>query len=164
MDMSNPANNPLSTPDPSDAGAGATGCGSAASMSGSARPRNNREEIDRVETDILNAVDACGYPPASRFALRVALEEAMVNAFLHGHRGLSESVPIEVQYAVSPAEVEVRVTDQGPGFDPGAIADPTSDENLELPSGRGLMLIRAYMTSVEYEMHGRRIVMKYTRP
>ncbi len=161
MDMSNPANNPPATPDPAHAALGAAG---AAPMTGTARPRNNREEIDRVEQDILNAVDACGYPPASRFALRVALEEAMVNAFLHGHRGLSESVPIEVQYAVSPAEVEVRVTDQGPGFDPNVIADPTIDENLELPSGRGLMLIRAYMTSVEHEMHGRRIVMKYARP
>ncbi len=157
--MTIPANNPSPTPEPARAG-GASG----ERMSGMARPRNKRDEIDAVEQEVLNAVDACGFPPASRFALRVALEEAMVNAFLHGHRGLSEDIAIEVQYTVTPHEVEVRVTDQGPGFDPNAIPDPTMDENLELPSGRGMMLIRAYMTSVEHDMNGRRIIMKYARP
>ncbi|MBX9735364.1 MAG: ATP-binding protein, partial [Phycisphaerales bacterium] len=82
--MTIPANNPSPTPEPARAG-GASG----ERMSGMARPRKKRDEIDAVEQEVLNAVDACGFPPASRFALRVALEEAMVNAFLHGHRGLS---------------------------------------------------------------------------
>ena len=52
----------------------------------------------------------------------------------------------------------------GPGFDPDAIPDPTLDENLEIPSGRGLLLMRAYMRSVEFNAVGNVVQMVYRRP
>ena len=58
----------------------------------------------------------------------------------------------------------MEIEDRGPGFDPGTVKDPTLDENLELPTGRGLLLIRAYMTSVEYNAKGNRVRMVYTKP
>ena len=60
---------------------------------------DSREEIERVEHSLLEAVERHGYPEASRFALRLALEEAIINAFRHGHRNLPK-VPIEVDWAV----------------------------------------------------------------
>jgi serine/threonine-protein kinase RsbW len=58
----------------------------------------------------------------------------------------------------------MQVRDQGPGFDPGAVPDPTTDENLERGSGRGLLLIRAYMSRAEYLEGGRMLRMVYQRP
>jgi serine/threonine-protein kinase RsbW len=56
------------------------------------------------------------------------------------------------------------VEDEGPGFDPATIPDPTEDENLEIPSGRGVMLIKAYMTEVEYVPPGNLLRMTYRKP
>ena len=60
--------------------------------------------------------------------------------------------------------LEIVIEDQGPGFKPEAVPDPTLDENLELPSGRGMILIKAYMTEVRYEGRGNRLRMLYRRP
>jgi anti-sigma regulatory factor (Ser/Thr protein kinase) len=58
--------------------------------------------------------------------------------------------------------IELSVTDQGPGYDPATIPDPTLDENVEKPSGRGLMLIKSFMSEVRHELGGRRLVMRYS--
>jgi serine/threonine-protein kinase RsbW len=122
---------------------------------------NRRDEIDRAEVTILTALEDQGYTESSRFAVRLALEEALSNAFHHGHRHLPESTPVRLEYSIDPTEVRIAIEDQGPGFKPDAVPDPTLDENLELPSGRGLLLIRAYMASVEYSPRGNRVSMVF---
>jgi serine/threonine-protein kinase RsbW len=62
---------------------------------------------------------------------------------------------------VDSSEINVAVEDMGPGFDPDAVPDPTADENLMIASGRGLTLMRAFMTEVEIVPPGNRIVMRY---
>lgn len=125
---------------------------------------HDRRQIDRIERDLLDAIARHGYGKASQFAIRLAFEEAVSNAFHHGHRGLSPDLPVTVQFSVAPSEVRISVEDRGPGFQPGAVPDPTLDENIENPSGRGLMLMRAYMTSVAYSPSGNRVTMIYQRP
>ena len=127
-------------------------------------PANSRQDILAVEEAVLGALIRAGYDEASRFAVRLALEEGIVNAFLHGHRGLPNETTLTVHYAVTPDETTLSITDQGPGFNPASVPDPTLDENLELPSGRGLMLMRAYMNGgVHHENGGSTLVMKYLR-
>lgn len=126
-------------------------------------PANRRADIDRVEGAVLSALERFHYPDASRFAVRLALEEALVNAFMHGHRGLPPEETVQVQYRIGPSEVIISVTDRGPGFNPDRVADPTSPDQVELPSGRGLMLIRAFMTDMHHESNGNRLVMTYRR-
>ncbi len=118
---------------------------------------NDRDAIDSVEDRIVELAEAAGFSKSARFALRLAVEEAIINAFKHGHATLSPDTPVTVEYEVGPSRVFVAVEDQGPGFVPEAVPDPTLDENLELPSGRGLVLIRAYMTSVTYNERGNRV-------
>ncbi len=126
--------------------------------------RNTRAELDDFERCVLEAMAREGYPDASRFAVRLALEEALVNAFMHGHRGLPPDTPVRVVYSITPESVTITIEDRGPGYDPASVADPTLSENLELPSGRGLMLIRAFMTEVRHESNGKRLIMVYKRP
>ncbi len=121
-----------------------------------------RAEIDRLQDTVLLAVAEAGFDDASTFAVRLALEEAVANAFRHGNREDPEKT-VTVRYAVSGHQIELAVEDEGPGFDPGAVPDPTEDANLEIPSGRGIMLMRAYMTSVEIVAPGNRIEMTFRR-
>jgi serine/threonine-protein kinase RsbW len=113
------------------------------------------------EKPLLDAVERAGYPAASVFAIRLAFEEAMMNAFKHGG-GKDEGVDIEI--SVKPERVEITVDDKGPGFDPDDVPDPLAEENIELPSGRGLMLMRQYMTEVRFNPRGNRVTMVYERP
>jgi len=126
--------------------------------------RNERGEIDAVARAVLTAIERHAYPKASVFAVRLAIEEAVSNAFRHGHRGLDDGLTVHVEYDVSPSSVRIEVEDQGPGYDPEAVPDPTLEENIERPSGRGLMLIRAYMSEVRHNQAGNRLIMRYDRP
>lgn len=120
---------------------------------------NDRDAIERLQKRVAEAMERHGYAKAAVFAVRLASHEAISNAFHHGHKGLPPSTPALVKYSVTDQRVTISVRDQGPGFKPDAVPDPTLDENLEQTSGRGLMLMRAYMTEVEYHDDGRRLDM-----
>jgi serine/threonine-protein kinase RsbW len=124
---------------------------------------NQPQDIEQAQSRVVQDLERHGYPKASLFAIRLALHEAMSNAFAHGHRDKPDA-PVKLQYRVQPDRAEITIEDQGPGFDPGAVPDPTLDENLERGCGRGLLLIRAYMTSAQYNDKGNTIHMVYRRP
>jgi serine/threonine-protein kinase RsbW len=88
----------------------------------------------------------------------LSLEEALVNALRHGH-GLDPTKVVRVRYHVAADVVLAEVEDEGPGFDPRAVPDPLKDENLERPSGRGILLMRRYMTSVEHKGRGNHLTL-----
>lgn len=111
-----------------------------------------------VEQTILDQAADAGYSESDTFALKLALEEGLNNAIRHGNR-MDPEKTVEVTYEVTPEEVRVSICDCGPGFEPGCVPDPTTDENLEKPSGRGIMLMRAYMDSVEFNKAGNLVCM-----
>jgi serine/threonine-protein kinase RsbW len=85
--------------------------------------------------------------------VRLALEEALVNAIKHGN-GLDPSKSVRVHCDIQTDRVYVEIEDEGPGFAPEDVPDPTLDENIERPSGRGLMLIRSFMNRVDFNDRG----------
>ena len=125
---------------------------------------NEHEALESFQQRVAEALERQGYPKASLFAVRLALHEALSNAFQHGHRQLPPGTPIAVEYHVDPGHATFAIEDRGGGFDPSSIPDPTLDENLEATSGRGLMLIRAYMTSARFSKGGRRLELDYQKP
>ncbi len=125
---------------------------------------NDAAAIDAAQNRIVEAIERFHYPKASVFAIRLSLHEAMSNAFRHGHAALSPAVPIQVTCSIGADTVVLAVEDQGPGFDPASVPDPTLEENLERGSGRGLLLIKAYMASARYNAKGNRLEMVYRRP
>jgi serine/threonine-protein kinase RsbW len=133
-------------------------------VSGSVELANLRAEIDRVVQTVLAAAAEHGYPEASKFAIRLAIEEAVSNAFRHGHKGLPEDTPVLFEYDVGEQEIRLRVVDRGPGFRPEEVPDPTLEGNIEVPSGRGLLLMRAYMASIDYIPPGNEVRMRYRKP
>ena len=121
-----------------------------------------REELDRVEGRIVDVLGRCGFDDAARFAILTALEEALSNAVLHGN-GNDPAKALTVEYSANASSVAIVVQDEGVGFDPASVPDPTRPENVDIPSGRGIMLMRAYMTEVEFDAPGNRVRMTYKR-
>jgi serine/threonine-protein kinase RsbW len=121
------------------------------------------EDAQDAAASILTEVEELGWVDDAVFAVRLATEEALMNAIRHGN-AFDESKKILVEYDVTDEAVTITVTDEGNGFDDQAVPDPTRDENLEKPCGRGVMLIRAFMDSVKYRLNGRQVQMIKRRP
>ena len=107
----------------------------------------------RVQGDIICRVQACNFSEHDVFAIRLAVEEALVNAIKHGN-GSDPKKKVQIDYQVSREEFRIRIQDEGAGFDLDSVPDPTSPGYLEQPSGRGLMLMRHYMTEVTFNQRG----------
>ncbi|MEM7417978.1 MAG: ATP-binding protein [Gemmatimonadota bacterium] len=89
---------------------------------------------------------------------RVGLTEALSNAMLYGNaHDPSKSVRVEVK--LEGGRLKATVRDQGPGFDPAAIPDPTNPENLARASGRGLFLMRQLLDEVLYNERGNEVTL-----
>jgi serine/threonine-protein kinase RsbW len=126
------------------------------------RLQGTRASMDFVQRSVLDGMESFGYGEENRFAVRIAVEEAMANAVLHGYRGDQEQL-IEIHWKISSSQVSMFVSDDGRGYDASAVPDPTADENLTLPSGRGLAMIKAFMTTVRVSDGGRKIGMTLLR-
>jgi len=123
----------------------------------------DRGLIDDVIERILALAAKHGFDAGSGFAIRLAIEEAITNAFVHGNSTMPHDATVTVEYRVSDCSVDVAVEDRGPGFNPDRLPDPTREENLSKPSGRGVMLMRAYMTEVVFNDSGNRVRLTYRR-
>jgi serine/threonine-protein kinase RsbW len=97
-------------------------------------------------------------PRAARFNLRVALSEALSNAIVYGN-GLDPSKWVEIRVEVADGGIAVYVCDEGEGFDPAAIPDPTLPDRVDRPDGRGLFLIRQLVDAVSFNDRGNSICM-----
>lgn len=115
-------------------------------------------EAWNAQQQIMDEVKAVGYSDNAVFAIRLALDEALNNAISHGNQR-DPSKKVVIEYTISRQEVQINVTDQGVGFDPKDVPDPTLDEFLERPHGRGIMLMRAYMTQVSFSNRGRTVTL-----
>ena len=94
-----------------------------------------------------------GYTGKDIFAVRLALGEAVLNAFRHGNCGDPAKV-VRVRWLITPAEAVFEVEDEGSGFDPELVPDPIAGDNHKRISGRGLYLMRIYMSGVTYNQRG----------
>ena len=91
-----------------------------------------------------------GIPESKRFDIMLALSEAVTNAIRHGCNNASgEFVDIEV--VITENAVNLSVHDCGEGFAPEAIPDPTKEENLYTPNGRGVFLIKTLADDVHFD-------------
>ena len=97
-------------------------------------------------------------PEMARFNLRVVLSEALVNAIVYGN-GLDPHKRVDVRVEVDGAAVAIHVRDEGDGFDPSLIPDPTRPGRIERADGRGLFLIRKLADEVHFNERGNSICM-----
>jgi len=119
---------------------------------------SNLSAAHEAEKALLDAVAQCRYSEAATFAIKLAVEEGMNNAIKHGNR-FDAAKKVTLTYKVGQDRTVITIADEGPGFHPSALPDPTADENLEKPTGRGVMLMNAYMDEVAYNDKGNQVRM-----
>ena len=118
-------------------------------------------EARRVQEQIERLLAARGTGDHELFGIKLALEEALVNAIKHGNQ-MDRAKQVRISYRLLADRFDVHITDEGNGFDPADVPDPTAVENLERPCGRGLMLMRHYMTEVAFNERGNCVTMSKT--
>ncbi len=111
-----------------------------------------------VQEQILEAALQHGFNEESVFAIRLALEEALINAIKHGNK-LDPNKCVRIHCDIGPRRAEIIIEDEGPGFERRTIPDPTAEENLCKLHGRGILLMESYMSEVEWSEGGRRVKM-----
>jgi serine/threonine-protein kinase RsbW len=119
-------------------------------------------DVDHIEDAVAlvceHLTSRFGDVRSIRFNVRVALCEALANAILYGN-GNDRTKSVDLRARYGPRRVEILVTDEGSGFDPAAVPDPTLPENLQRPDGRGVFLIRRLMDEVRFNDKGNSVCM-----
>lgn len=110
-------------------------------------------EMSAVIEYVAHLMAGAGFPRRDILSVRVALEEAIINSFKHAYRNAPNRF-VTIRHAIDGRQVLLEVEDQGAGFNPDLIPDPTAPENWERESGRGIFLMRSYMNSVRFNPCG----------
>ena len=112
--------------------------------------------------DILNALMTNGWENKLVFGVHLSMEEALVNAVMHGNK-FNPAKKVHVRVGISSNLFRAEIADEGDGFDPNRLPDPTDPDYLDKPNGRGVMLMRNFMTRVEYNPKGNAVFMEKVR-
>ncbi|HET7113179.1 MAG TPA: ATP-binding protein, partial [Pyrinomonadaceae bacterium] len=110
--------------------------------------------IDTVATAaaaVAEFLNRSGFSEEASFGIDMAVREAVTNAVVHGNRK-DENKTVDVTLKSSPDAVEISVHDQGAGFNPEDVPDPTAAENILKASGRGIFFMRSFMDEVDWSI------------
>lgn len=116
----------------------------------------------RLLDKVLQHLEELGWGRHDIFGVHLAVDEALVNAMLHGN-GLDAEKHVHFLCWLSPQKIRVEIIDEGPGFDPNLLPDPTDSEHLDRPGGRGVMLMRAFMSNIEFRDRGNHVLLEKLR-
>jgi len=105
--------------------------------------------LEMVQTVLMHLASMLAFEEDAAHYMSVAVRESVVNAIKHGNR-LDENKRVSVLFTIHPGALEVKVQDQGGGFDPEAVPDPIAEENLLKAYGRGIFFMRSFMDEVSY--------------
>ena len=105
--------------------------------------------IDLVHSASESMAVFAGFDPDEALNVGLAVREAVINAVMHGN-GKDPNLKVTVTLAADPKRLTARVADQGIGFDPERAPDPTDRDNLMRNSGRGLLLMEAFVDTVKF--------------
>ena len=107
------------------------------------------ETVAAAAAAVAEFVGRFGVSDDAAFGIDMAVREAVTNAVLHGNRQ-HENKTVDIVLKCLPDAVEISVHDQGHGFNPEDVPDPTATENLLKTSGRGIFFMRTFMDEVDW--------------
>jgi serine/threonine-protein kinase RsbW len=116
---------------------------------------SNLDQVDLAATVVQSTLEQVAVDSEQAHWLVMLVREAVINAIKHGNR---EEAGKRVLMALDleGEDLVVRVEDEGLGFDPDSLPDPTAPENLLRPSGRGIFMMRQFADSIEYSFPSER--------
>ncbi len=115
-----------------------------------------------IQQEVMTQLERQEWGSHDVFGVHLSLEEALVNAIKHGNR-FDPAKSVRVECRLWPDLLRVTISDEGEGFDPNAVPDPTDAEHIDAPCGRGLLLMRNFMSKVCYNERGNTVMLEKTR-
>ena len=109
------------------------------------------ETVAKAANAVADFVSRSGISEEAAYGIDMAVREAVTNAVVHGN-AQDEQKAVELTLKSSPEAVEITIHDQGQGFNPEAVPDPTADENILKTSGRGIFFMRTFMDEVTWSI------------
>ena len=116
------------------------------------------QTLDEFMTQLIATVEL---DPDASASVMVSTFEAVTNAIRHGNQ-LNPGKKVNVEICIEPSRLQISVSDEGPGFSPDLVRDPTDPANIELEGGRGVFLIRQLADEVSYHDEGRCVEMAFS--
>jgi serine/threonine-protein kinase RsbW len=107
------------------------------------------ESVDQAESLVLAMAKRIGFNEDDENSISMAVRESMVNAVAHGNK-YNNRKRVQLKIEGHSDRLVVVIADEGDGFDESAVADPLASENLLKQSGRGLLLMRAFMDECQH--------------
>ena len=123
---------------------------------------NNSEAIRQIQLRIARVLEDLEYSIRDIFRVRLAVEEALLNAMKHGNH-MDPNKSVFIAYTASTERFRIEIENDGQGFCDRLVPSPLTISNLRRPTGRGIMLMRSFMNSIEYNEVGNRLVMEKVR-
>lgn len=120
------------------------------------------EEIDTVSAHILRDMDETGYSDESIRKMKLTITELLANAIGHGNKD-DHSKKVTIGHVVENTVVTVAILDEGDGFNPSDIPDPTLPENLIKDHGRGLYIVRNHVDEIHFNDKGNGVLIRKYR-
>lgn len=105
--------------------------------------------LPQVEDFIEEIAHKANIPKHHLNNLMISINEATTNGMLHGNKG-DTNKKVLISITVNENSIRIRIKDEGAGFDPAKVPDPTAPENIFRESGRGLYIMRTCMDEVNY--------------
>ena len=102
------------------------------------------ESVDHAEELVMRTAQEMGFDEDQQHEIGISLRECMVNAVVHGNR-YNAKKKVHFFVAHTPERLEIVIGDEGDGFDKAKLPDPLAEENLLRQSGRGVLMMQAFM-------------------
>lgn len=118
------------------------------------------ENLARVEKLIDDICDTYNIGENNYGNILIALTEAVNNAIVHGNKSNPDK-EVEISFDNEGDWMKFSIKDEGEGFNFESLPDPTSPENIEKPSGRGIFLMKNLADEVEFEDEGRTVLLNF---
>jgi serine/threonine-protein kinase RsbW len=116
--------------------------------------------LNQVENAIDSLTNEIGISQDSYGKILVAVMEAVNNAIIHGNKA-DQKKRVEIDFLIKKMNLSVSVTDEGKGFKPGEVPDPTKPENIEALNGRGIFLMSRLADEIEFNRKGNSVTMTF---
>lgn len=118
------------------------------------------ENLRVVENAIDSLTNDAGISQDSYGKILIGTLEAVNNAIVHGNKSDIKKF-VDVQFNLENNNLQVTVTDEGKGFKPSEIPDPTRPENIELLAGRGVFLMSKLADEIQFNSTGNSVTMTF---
>ena len=114
--------------------------------------------LNMVENAIDSLTNEIGISQDNYGKILVAVLEAVNNAIVHGNKADLKKT-VEIDFWVKRKDLNISVTDEGKGFKPAEVPDPTRPENIEAINGRGIFLMSRLADEIEFNKKGNSVTM-----